>query len=155
MEWTQIKVSVSSRHYNMKWVDGEIFGNWDTEEATYLPQTAGAKPDSVTFHKDCRKEYCMLGGNWCDNMVTTVGADLLLSSALAGQKGLGLHNGENIGYPQYDDPQSPAPDIGQRIESRWPGTCAIEVSNYPGRCPRTQPVSRRYYRSSSCSSFMK
>lgn len=43
MEWTQIKVSVSSRHYNMKWVDGEIFGNWDTEEATYLPQTAGDK----------------------------------------------------------------------------------------------------------------
>lgn len=52
-----IKVSVSSRHYDMEWVVEEIFGNWNMGGGDMPPSNPrGAEPDSVTFHKEGKKK---------------------------------------------------------------------------------------------------
>lgn len=90
-----IKVPVSSRHYDMKWVAEEIFGNGDMEGGDMpASKPKGAGPDSVTFPKEGKKERCIFAGDWCDGMVTSRS----LASARV-LEGLGVHNGENIEYP--------------------------------------------------------
>lgn len=91
-----IKVSVSSRHYNMKWAAEEIFGNWDMGKRrdASLKTQGGAEPDSVTFHKEGKKRALHL----CRDLVRRHGYEQI-SYFLQRLEGLGVHNGENIEYP--------------------------------------------------------
>lgn len=79
-----IKVSVSSRHYGMKWVAEEIFGNGDTEGGDMPPsKPRGAEPDSVPFHKEGKKALHI-----CRGLVRRHGYEQI-SCFLQGARGLG------------------------------------------------------------------
>lgn len=88
---------MSSRHYNMKWVDEEIFGNWGLEEATCLTGNPGGR--TRLGHISQRRWGGKKASHICGGLVRQHGYELI-SCFLQGLRAWDLHDGENVSYPQ-------------------------------------------------------